>query len=304
MLDDRALEEITGEAGKILGREILKAETPRQGMGSSVFIISAADGKRFAIKIGEDVGTDMKALELVERSGIDVPVPEVYGSFDFSQGKAMVMENVEFPLLEDVSDDEKHLYIAPMLEALKNIHFVRRARAGAIGADGARSWKDFLLFRFGGAHPWFDWTDIAQRDGVDRVLIEDALIKISRDIRDIPLPEGSHALLHTDFNQRNLFVNPFRHRIACIVDWSEAAFGDPLYDFARVHLFILHFDLGEAALARFYDSLTLSEEEKEREELYLRSLILEYIAWYSEKSDEFDRGRLALHQRFLREYRG
>jgi aminoglycoside phosphotransferase (APT) family kinase protein len=269
-------------------------------MGSSVFVVSATDGKRYAIKIGEDVGTDIKALELIDHCRVDIPVPKVYGYFDSPKGKVMIMENVEFSLLEDISDSEKVLYIRSMLEALEKLHLIRSAKAGTVGKDGAESWKEFLLSKFSGKHPWFDWEKISSRHGVDRELVEGGLGQISAGIRNAELPEGDYSLLHTDFNQRNLFVDPKTHRIAGIVDWSEAAFGDPLYDFARVHLFMLHFNSGETALAKYHDILGLSAEEKGREELYLKSIMLEYIAWYSEKSDEFNRGRLELHQEFLR----
>src|SRR5690606_5572439 len=121
-------------------------------------------------------------------------------------------------------------------------------------------------------------------------------------INNTDLPENNFSFLHTDFNQRNLFVDPNSDEITGIIDWEEAMFGDPLYDFARVRMYIWHFDLGEDVVENYYKLLEYTEEQKKLEELYWLSRVIQYLGWYSEELNEFNTGRIKLHQDFLRNY--
>lgn len=91
--------------------------------------------------------------------------------------------------------------------------------------------------------------------------------------------------------------------IAAIVDWGEAMFGDPIYDFARVRMYIWHFDLGNTVLENYYGLVSFTLEQKQLEELYWLSRIIEYLAYYSEILNEFNTGRIKMHEDFLRNYR-
>lgn len=105
--------------------------------------------------------------------------------------------------------------------------------------------------------------------------------------------------MHTDFNQINLFVDPNSREIAGIIDWGEAIFGDPVYDYARIRLFIWHFNLGFEVLENYYQLLSYTAEQKELENLYFLSRVIEYLAYYSEELNEFNVGRIKLHQNYL-----
>ncbi len=112
----------------------------------------------------------------------------------------------------------------------------------------------------------------------------------------------SYSFLHTDFNQRNLFVDPNSDEIASIIDWSEAIFEDPIYDFARIRMYIWHFNLGDEVLENYNKLLSFTSERKQLEEIYLLSRIIEYLAYYSEELTKFNLGRISLHQEFLKSY--
>lgn len=292
---------ILEKTGLILGAGITKSELPRRGIGSSVLAVRDSKDREYIVKVGEDVGTDISALEIIARNKVDIPVPKVVGCFDLFGKKAIVMEKVPYSLLEDVPDRNKSSYIIPMLETLDAIHKIKSAHAGAINGEArVQSWKKFLAYRYSGGHPWFDWAAIRQRKGVDSELIAESVARISREISIACLPESGYSLLHTDFNQRNLFVDMENHKLAGVIDWSEAIYGDALYDFSRVHMLIIHFGIEDPALGIYYRKLDLDGEELAREELYLKSQMLDYIAWYSEERSEFNDSRLRLHQDFLR----
>lgn len=289
------------ETENILGVSIVNVEVPRQGLGSAVLIARDERGREVAIKYGEDVLCDVRALALIRENGVDIPVPVVLGSFPVANKTAIVMEKIESPLLEDIPNDEKCGYIGSMLKNLSKLHCIKSDVAGSLLAPyNDKSWKDVLLFKYSGEHPWFDWRKIVRREGVDGGLIQEAIERVRGKIEQADLSVENYSLLHTDFNQRNLFVDPNTHWIAGIIDWSEAMFGDPLYDFARVRMFIFHFNMKEETEKKYFRYLNLTEEERRREDIYLESQILDYISWYSERKNNFNNGRLKMHQDFLR----
>ena len=301
MTETTAAARIIKRVEAALGVEIRSVTRPKQGMGSSVLIVTDDDDREMAVKIGTETANDALALELVGTSGAGVPVPGVLASFAFEDMTVLVMEKVDAPLLEEADKDGKRRYLGPMLACLKKIHTIGSDRAGLLtGADGDRTWKEILLFRLSGEHPLYPWEEIARRDGVDAGLLSESIARLREDMRAAELPIKNYSLLHTDFNQRNLFVDPQKSAIASVIDWGEAMFGDPLYDFARVRMFIYHFDLGQRALSEYHDGLDMDREEELRERLYLTSQMIEYIAWYSMKKNDFNDGRLKLHQEFLR----
>jgi len=303
MNDIEKQKRIIGRVEASLGQSIIKIKKPKQGMGSSVLCVGCENGAEYVIKIGEDVFNDVRAMEIIGANNLDIPVPRIINSFPFEGGDILVMEKINLPLLEDIPDDDKRRYIISMLEILKKIHLIKSDSAGSLqGRRVAKTWKEVLLFKYSGNHPWFDWLEIVRREGVDGELVQKSIESVRGKIGRTDLPEKDFSLLHTDFNQRNLFVNPATHQIAAIIDWSEAMFGDPLYDFARVRMFIFHFSLGEDTEQEYFQSLKLTAEERVREELYLESQVLDYIAWYSEKKNNFNTGRLKLHQDFLRRH--
>lgn len=297
-------ERILAEVEKLLNLQLIQTSIPPQGMGSEVFSGVDAAGGEYAIKYSPwGLGGDAAALQLLRENRVDVPLPAVVGSFEFEDGQVLVMEKIDFPLLESVPAEKMGGCIPSMVRHLRKIHEVQSSRAGLLAdAASSASWKDILLAKFTGKDPGLDWNEIACRKGIDSALVQEAVGKIIKKIENAKFPSGPHSLLHTDFNQRNLFVDPASAEIRAIIDWGEAMFGDPVYDFARVRMLIWHFGLSQETLEEYYRLLSFSPEEKEREELYWLSRVIEYLAYYSEERNDFNAGRIRMHQDFLRAY--
>ena len=139
-----------------------------------------------------------------------------------------------------------------------------------------------------------------ERKALDCNLVANALDRFRKILAASELELPTYALLHTDFNQRNLFVNPATKTIDGVVDWEDAVFGDPIYDFARIRMFLWHFALPETTTTAYYDHMQYSNEEKRREWLYWTARVIQYLAWYSEEDTAFNISRIALHQDYLR----
>lgn len=237
-------------------------------MSSSVFFIKTADDTEYAIKYGADAMKDVPALDLISKNHIDIPIPQLFGSFRFEDVPVLVLEKVQFLLLESVPTEEMPKYIPSMIRNLQKLHAIKSAFSGPLdGSNSKKTWKELLLGIFDGGE--FDWDEIADREGLDKNLIVTSVQKMREKINSTVFEDTEYSLLHTDFNQRNLFVNTQTHEIAGIIDWEEAMFGDPVYDFARVRLFLLHFNLGEQAVKEYYDLMHFTPEQKKLEDVYL-----------------------------------
>lgn len=190
-----------------------------------------------------------------------------------------------------------------MVNNQKKLHQIKSNIAGHLGNTDNKTWKEFVMKFFDSENSDLDWNKIATRKCLDKELVLSSVKNIIKKIEQTKFIDHDYSLLHTDFNQRNLFVNPETNEIAGIIDWSEAMFGDPLYDFARIRMYIWHFNLGEKVLEDYYKLMNYTSEQKELEELYWLTRVIEYLAWYSEDLNEFNVGRIKLHLEFLREYK-
>jgi aminoglycoside phosphotransferase (APT) family kinase protein len=188
-----------------------------------------------------------------------------------------------------------------MIANLQKLHTIKSERAGLLSEpDRHRTWKGMLLSIFEGGD--FAWQKISKREGLDRDLILSSVEKMLNRINKMEFREQNYSLLHTDFNARNLFVDQESDEITGIIDWEEAMFGDPIYDYARIRMYLWHYNLGEDVISKYYYLVKFTPEERKLEDLYWLSRVIQYLAWYSTDLNEYNRGRIELHQKYLREY--
>jgi Ser/Thr protein kinase RdoA (MazF antagonist) len=169
-----------------------------------------------------------------------------------------------------------------------------------IGGQRAETWKSMLLAIFNGND--FDWIEISERKLLNKKIILNAVENIKKKIEDTIFDLNEYSLLHTDFNQRNLFVDIATHEIAGIIDWEDAMFGDVIYDFARVRMYMWHFNFSEKVINDYYNLVNFSPAQKRMEDLYWLLMVIQYLAWYSEELTEFNVSRIKLHQEYISKY--
>ena len=301
MTDIDFQERLIAQIEREFNLKVVSTQLPPQGMSSAVFFIKTTPGKEYAVKHGNDAMKDIPALDLILRKHVEIPVPPVFGSFLFEEVPVVILEKIQFPLLETVIVKEIPRYVPSMIENLKKLHTIKSISPGLLNEPASqKTWKEMMLDIFLGNE--FDWQGISHREGIDGDLIIESVDRIIQKINDTEFPAGEYSLLHTDFNQRNLFVNPEDHEIAGIIDWEGAMYGDPIYDFARVRMYLWHFNLTGDVIKEYYELMDFTPHQMELEDLYLLSRIIQYLGWYSEELNEFTIGRIKLHQNYLRVY--
>lgn len=282
---------------------IVSTEIPPQGLSLSSVVLATTDtGEEFAIKFGPDVKSDATVLKLISERKINIPVPKLYADFLFEEMPVVILERIKYPLLDSLPAREMSRYIPAMLKCLSELHTIKSDTPGPIGESASqKTWKQIMLSFFNGDE--FDWNAIANRKSLDKDIVLYSVNKIIKRIESTEFRENEYSLLHCDFNQRNLFINPKSSEISSIIDWEEAIFGDPISDFARVRMFMWHFQMSEDVIQNYYTIMNFTEQEKDLEDLYWLSRVIEYLAWYSEKLDEFTMERIKLHLDYLKKYK-
>jgi len=282
--------------------EVVSDSMPPQGMSSQVFFIIMKSGNQYAVKYGKSAAKDVPAIDLIISSNIEIPVPKVIANFVFNEVPVVILQKIEYPLLEKVPDNRIHEYIPSIIENLKKLHQIKSSKSTLVAnPDSMISWKDQMLNIFNGVD--FDWNEVSKRDSLVGNLVLRSVENVLAKIKSQAFKVDSFSLLHTDFNQRNLFVDLNNNQITGIIDWEDAVFGDPIFDFARVRMYMWHFGLSDKAVADYYSLMNYSKEESELENLYWLIRVVQYLAWYSEDLSDFSIGRIKLHQDFLREYK-
>ena len=301
MTDIDFQERLIAQIEREFNLKIVSTQLPPQGMSSSVFFIKTSQDKEYAVKHGIDAMKDIPALDLILKERVEVPVPSVFGSFLFENVPVVILKKIQFPLLESVATEEISRHIPSMVENLRKLHTIKSTSPGLLTEPNSqKTWKEMMLDIFVGNE--FDWHEISHREGIDGDLMLESVERIIKKINDTEFPVGEYSLLHTDFNQRNLFVNPESHEITGIIDWEDSMYGDPIYDFARVRMYLWHFNLDDQAIKEYYELMDFTPHQKELEDLYWLSRVIQYLAWYSEELNEFTKGRIKLHQDYLRAY--
>lgn len=56
---------------------------PPQGMDGSVFFIKDKKNHEYAVKLGNNIDTDIKAYQLLIIRNINIPIPKVYANFKY-----------------------------------------------------------------------------------------------------------------------------------------------------------------------------------------------------------------------------
>lgn len=272
---------------KMIPDEIVEISLPKQGADSIVFFVKTISGKQFAIKTGVDVNYDISALKLLSSHSIKF-IPQVYSTYAFNNLSVLITEKIEAPLYQDIPQSEKGLYLESIIDRAKSIQLITNPYTGLIDdclTEKGESWDNYLVSKYNGKHRYFNWSEIYKREGVKQSIVERSIKNIIRRIADLQ-PLTSYSLIHSDLNQRNLFVNKETHTVVSIIDWTESLFGDPLFEFARVRMNI-RFNQPENE-EYFLSLLSLSESEIKTEQLYFDIHMLDYVNWYSESWNKTD----------------
>ncbi|MBL8015399.1 MAG: aminoglycoside phosphotransferase family protein [Candidatus Doudnabacteria bacterium] len=263
----------------LLGNKISIIGIPESGLDHEVFIFTTPAGKKCIAKANHNAVVDALVLRKLEESGISIPTPKVLAYSE--EYKLSVIEFIEGKMLDAFETPTIVPYLLPLLTIARRIHQVTGNQAGAflkVSRGAGSDWKSSFGAKYGDNHPYYKWDNLIQNPGLDKEVIITALGRIKAGIESLPEPQ-TYSLLHSDLHGGNVIVA--KNEIKGIIDWSDANYGDPLYEFSRIRLFVVQEN--KKMLEIYYNLLDMSAEEKQREELYFLAHALRIVFFANEE---------------------
>lgn len=196
-----------------------------EGDDSRAFAFRRA-GEALVLRLNRDgAGFDKDAFVQRRFAGPALPIPEILRVERREDGLVLCLSRrAPGTTLQDLDDAGLEAAVAPAASVLEAIGAADLAGTGGYGrfdaaGHGAQaSWQAFL-------HEPLGWTGLPAADGTTGRIL-DRLAALARHC-----PE-ERRLVHGDFGSNNVLAEG--GRITAVIDWSEALFGDPLYDVANI----------------------------------------------------------------------
>lgn len=162
----------------------------------------------------------------------ELPIPEVITIGALDDGNAYcVSRRIDGVTLQDLTESQLPSVLAPVarvMGAIADSDISMTRGFGPFDGDGVgrfERWRDFLTSI---ADPrLYDWDAVSSKVDRDRA---HQLLDLVGALAD-RCPE-TRRLIHGDFGSNNVLTDG--ERIVGVIDWSEAALGDPLYDVANI----------------------------------------------------------------------
>ena len=267
----------------LLRNKVTRYRLPHEGADHLVIELNLADGRILILKVGSDADTDGFVLEKLRPKKLKVPTILKQSSLKTANTTypLVIMTTCEGIMLKNLMVHDKHHYVTQIINEISKVHRVpspsNAGRVLEVEKGQKLPWSDYLLRDLTGASPEFNWDNIITLPRVDRHLVTWGLEKAIAGVRNIP-NDRKLRLLHGDLNDSNIFVKG--KELEGIIDWSDSLYGDPLFDFARFRMNIVH-RMNNKALDNYYEALVLDSTEKKLEELYFLIHMLVYVNWYS-----------------------
>lgn len=236
--------------------EIHNIEALEGGWDNYVFLVNGNIVFRFPLK--EEFVLSMKAeIELLSRlDGFPVALPgysfissssSFFAGYQFIEGKPLL----RVPVMTDgIMGD-----MVSIIQYLRNLD-VSGIESTGIAFHSPETWKDrmsTMLDRFGNTISVYTGDDVflEAQSQVDKLLSN--------------IPESSFSLIHSDLYRGNVLVRPDFSGITGVIDWQEAAVGDPAMDVAALAL-----DFGREFTARLAEKTqkSIDPEALQRARLY------------------------------------
>jgi len=225
----------TAALEKYLNLKLQKIEQFKGGQSNPTYRLTAADGKRYALRrkppgkllpSAHAVEREYKVISALYPTGFPVAKPHVLCEDESVIGTAFyVMDCVEGRVLWDQSlpgmtKAERFAIWDELNRVIALLHTIDYEKIGL--ADFGRP-GNYI------ARQVARWTKQYQASETEKVEAMDNLIAWLPE--NIP-PETGTTVVHGDFRLDNAIYHPTEPRILAVLDWELSTLGDPLADFA------------------------------------------------------------------------
>ncbi len=211
---------------------------------------------------------EIQLLELLTGVGsveIPVPIAELSGNNHYAykkiQGHPLIL------VLDQMADEELSSICHVLGNFLSELHSISPEHLKGLVPVDAEPFKELIH---------------EARDTFNSVkdIVPEAVHASVQEFLDSPLPKKpvKYTFIHNDLGIEHLIVNSGKGNRLGVIDWSDAAIGDPAVDFSRIYR-----DLGAERLKKVFGQYRFHSESVEeiskRVEFYARCTIFEEFAF-------------------------
>jgi len=220
---------------RYLGFGIAEVEQFKGGQSNPTYRITAADGKRYALRrkppgkllpSAHAVDREYRVIRALHGTGFPVARPHVLCEDDSVIGTAFyVMDCVEGRVLWDQSlpgmtREERAAIWDELNRTIARLHSIDYRDIGLEGFGRPGSYIERQIAR---------WSKQYRASETQAIEAMDNLIEWLP--KNIP-PEAATTVVHGDYRLDNTIFHPGEPRILAVLDWELSTLGDPLADFA------------------------------------------------------------------------
>lgn len=205
----------------------------------------------YVIRINRAVeGFEKDAFAYQKFARPDLPIPEVSRIGQIDDHFYCISEYIPGVTLQDLHPEELPPVLAPaarILDAIAESDLDGMSGFGPFNSRGVgkyKSWRDFLTSAADLKR--YNWGVVESL--VDMELVYKILEQLDRLAARCIETRG---LVHGDFGSNNVLTD--KSRITGVIDWSEAAIGDPIYDVANVFFWSTWLDCMQQQ-ARYFEA--------------------------------------------------
>lgn len=258
--------------------------------GNRNTVITVNDGKNdLIVKAGLDVETDYLALSILNEIGFPSPKVLSYSSYH-STGincGVVIMSKLAGIQVRSLSPERRSQAVSNLIDELEKLRMCKSVGgAGSIKIVNnveSLSWKEYLEKVIDEAEKDLKISNpVTSAILVDWETISSTIEFVRPDIASLP-SDLELNLLHNDLNLTNCLATA--EQFVGIVDWSDAIYGDWLYDLARLRM-NLEQSRDEYSLEAYRLKVRINPEETKRERLYYLCRLIEYLGIYRKYGDD------------------
>nr|WP_324192876.1 phosphotransferase family protein [Nocardia transvalensis] len=205
----------------------------RVGIGQSnlTFRITDADGRSWVLRrpplgrllaSAHDVSREARVLSALGPT--DVPVPRIHDVRREGDVALVLMEHIDGLVLDRIANAEKltaqqrHTAAISLIRTLARIQAVDLEATGLADLASHKPYAPRQLKRWSG-----QWEKSKTRELPALERLTERLLAAIPEQREI-------ALVHGDYNLRNVITAPGTGKVAAVLDWELCTLGDPLAD--------------------------------------------------------------------------
>jgi aminoglycoside phosphotransferase len=298
MISNIETDQVLEHARKIVGQDLLLVTENKRGSRSLVLTVNNSRHD-FVIKAGPDTETDYFVLNLLHDLRFPSPTLIAYSDIHNDYG-LVIMSKLSGIQARNLPLTERFHVVSALMDEMGKLKICKSdSGAGEIKKvcrGRGSTWTGYLNQVLDRAEEDLRANNLINKDLVDWKSIQTATELIRIGIENLPT-DLDLCLLHNDLNLANCIVTPVESNLLGVVDWSDAIYGEQLYDFSRLKM-NLEQSNDEESLRIYKSKLAINGEESGREQLYYLCRLVEYLGIYGKYGSEhwFNRNQQLLSQ--------